>query len=196
MVYWLLYVCKCVMESRSVLLHVEGRMEFWKELHGGPKKFDAAHTDKIAAKSGEGFGASKDGSSAECNPCLPFSIFISLIKSSSALHTHQRSPPPQAHGIVKERIKPPGKAMVESTGKKSDRLREQIVVAEAELQALKAQLAHVEADEEEAASRPQENGHAAWKWPLEAGEYERYGRQLILPSVGINGTVPLPYLST
>lgn len=26
-----------------------------------------------------------------------------------------------------------------------------------------------------------------WKWPLREDEYERYGRQLIIPSIGIKG---------
>lgn len=64
-------------------------------------------------------------------------------------------------------------------------LRQQIVKAEAQLQALKEQLAQVES-----ALGPETSdvdGTAPWKWPLSAGEYERYGRQLILPNVGING---------
>lgn len=29
---------------------------------------------------------------------------------------------------------------------------------------------------------------AVWKWPLQEDEYERYGRQLVLPQIGITGT--------
>lgn len=70
-------------------------------------------------------------------------------------------------------------------------LREQIAKVEEELKALKEQLSEVE--EQTSGSSPipslkeEENGTPAWKWPLTAEEYERYGRQLILPSVGIHG---------
>lgn len=53
-----------------------------------------------------------------------------------------------------------------------------------------------EVEEEEEGSKRNEdddgrgaNGAAAeaWKWPLSAQEYDRYGRQLVLPNVGIQG---------
>ncbi|PSR92264.1 hypothetical protein BD289DRAFT_472967 [Coniella lustricola] len=83
-------------------------------------------------------------------------------------------------------------------------LRERICKAENELQALKEQLAEVEAAEEaneglqlqaelqdKSATEQSSEAEAAWKWPLEAQEYERYGRQLILPHVGIQGQLRL-----
>lgn len=88
---------------------------------------------------------------------------------------------------------------MESTGTSAEKLREQIAAAEAQLRALKEQLAHVEAEEvTAAASRSQEgNGGAdgVWRWPLAAEEYDRYGRQLILPGVGINGMAYILSLS-
>jgi len=32
-----------------------------------------------------------------------------------------------------------------------------------------------------------------WKWPLSSDDYKRYGRQLIMPEIGLKGTSPLPY---
>lgn len=83
----------------------------------------------------------------------------------------------------------------------AEQLRERIAKAEEQLKTLKEQLAQV--DEHTRASDPAllpketENGSPAWKWPLTAEEYDRYGRQLILPNVGIHGlTSPLfPFLS-
>lgn len=55
--------------------------------------------------------------------------------------------------------------------------------------------AEVEEEEEEGSKHNEDddgrgvNGAAAeaWKWPLSAQEYDRYGRQLVLPNVGIQG---------
>ena len=33
--------------------------------------------------------------------------------------------------------------------------------------------------------------HPDWKWPLRADEYERYGRQLLIPEVGVKGAAHL-----
>lgn len=74
-------------------------------------------------------------------------------------------------------------------------LREQIARAEAALKALKDQLATAESgvsthfSSQHVTQDPVETGKGVkqWKWPLEADEYERYGRQLILPSVGVDG---------
>lgn len=73
----------------------------------------------------------------------------------------------------------------------AQQLREQIAKAEEELRNLREQLAQAEAHEQEQGA---ENGTAStsgstWKWPLKAEEYDRYGRQLILPNVGIQGQI-------
>lgn len=84
-------------------------------------------------------------------------------------------------------------ANMEMARKSADQLREQIIKAEEELRALKEQLAQVDEQTLDPGPVPswkeqeKENGTPAWKWPLSAEEYERYGRQLILPSVGIHG---------
>ncbi|KAI0972787.1 adenylyltransferase [Xylaria arbuscula] len=64
---------------------------------------------------------------------------------------------------------------------KIERLKAQISKTEVELQHLKTQLAELEA------SPPSQE----WRWPLREDEYARYGRQLILPSVGIRGQLRL-----
>lgn len=84
-------------------------------------------------------------------------------------------------------------------------VRDLISKAELELARLKEELANIEAAEEEESKEGREsqqhvevNGTAttatqelngAWKWPLSAQEYDRYGRQLILPNVGIHGVL-------
>ncbi|CAK7199321.1 hypothetical protein SEUCBS139899_001998 [Sporothrix eucalyptigena] len=67
-------------------------------------------------------------------------------------------------------------------------LRRRIVAAEAELQSLREQLAL--AEEAEAADRSMQPD-SSWKWPLAASDYDRYARQLILPSVGVQGQLAL-----
>ncbi|KAJ4394493.1 hypothetical protein N0V93_003711 [Gnomoniopsis smithogilvyi] len=104
-------------------------------------------------------------------------------------------------------------AIMEPASNSAEQLRKRIAEAEDELKALKEQLAQVvqtaaEGKEEGKAElspplperqsperrktgapvKPVEQSEAAvWKWPLGEEEYERYGRQLILPQVGING---------
>ncbi|KAI0533081.1 ThiF family protein [Xylaria digitata] len=81
---------------------------------------------------------------------------------------------------------------------KIELLKAQISETEVELQQLKAQLARLEAlpsppspsSETQANGQPTESSQG-WKWPLEEDEYTRYGRQLILPSVGIRGQLRL-----
>lgn len=77
---------------------------------------------------------------------------------------------------------------------KAARLRKQIAQAEQELGALRAQLRDVENPSavRETGDKIQGTGpNPPWKWPLEEQEYARYGRQLILPSVGIKGQLRL-----
>ena len=58
-----------------------------------------------------------------------------------------------------------------------DRLREEIAQRESELAELKAQLAVSE--------KEFEKKNESWKWPLRPREYQRYGRQMIVPSFGL-----------
>ncbi len=68
--------------------------------------------------------------------------------------------------------------------KRAEEIRGQIAAAEELLRALKAQLEAVEAAGRKSQQQQQQR---PWKWPLQAQEYERYSRQLVLPSVGIQG---------
>ncbi|KAI2638214.1 adenylyltransferase [Xylaria nigripes] len=74
-----------------------------------------------------------------------------------------------------------------------DQLKAQILKTEEELQRLKTQLAELEAKPPPDTQIPRQSTAASseWKWPLEEDEYVRYGRQLILPSVGIKGQLRL-----
>ncbi|KAI0456532.1 adenylyltransferase [Xylaria acuta] len=84
---------------------------------------------------------------------------------------------------------------------KIERLKVQISKTEEELHQLKSQLAELEASPPTPAPEPSEEAqvqgqptgvsHHEWKWPLKEEEYARYGRQLILPSVGIQGQLRL-----
>ncbi|EJT72325.1 hypothetical protein GGTG_09191 [Gaeumannomyces tritici R3-111a-1] len=75
-------------------------------------------------------------------------------------------------------------------------LRAQIAHCEDQLAALKARLAEVERADRQSLQVGDGTGETpaveartgpAWKRPLQEAEYERYGRQLILPTVGIQG---------
>lgn len=78
---------------------------------------------------------------------------------------------------------------------KADALRRQIVATEAELAVLKKQLAEITGQdvtkklEELDVSEEKDARVSHEKWPLSPGEYQRYGRQMIVPSVGIQGRV-------
>lgn len=79
----------------------------------------------------------------------------------------------------------------------AEALRKQISETEAQLQILKDQLAQVEADVPAdlvnglSFSEEPDNVTREQKWPLSAEEYKRYGRQMIVPSVGIQGQLRL-----
>jgi adenylyltransferase and sulfurtransferase len=76
------------------------------------------------------------------------------------------------------------------TGNNSaETLRNQIADAERQVRKLKERLADVESrgKAEEQNSQPDEEGEASKKWPLTAEEYTRYGRQMIVPTIGIEG---------
>lgn len=85
----------------------------------------------------------------------------------------------------------PALETMEEAKKRAEKLQKQIFEAEEELRILKEQLAQVNKAEQRSGpvSDPtaEEDGTPAWKWPLTAEEYDRYGRQLILPNVGIHG---------
>jgi hypothetical protein len=85
-------------------------------------------------------------------------------------------------------------ASMDSATHIADALRKQIAATEEKLKRLKARLATVEAHDGtngvekslqslEVDASPVTHG----KWPLSAEEYKRYGRQMIVPSVGIQG---------
>lgn len=80
---------------------------------------------------------------------------------------------------------------MESANAKAEALRRQIQATEAKLVRLKRQLAQVEG----AAISQRITGLSLQdpatqqdkRWPLLPEEYKRYGRQMIVPSVGIQG---------
>ncbi|KAI0430597.1 adenylyltransferase [Xylaria sp. FL1042] len=78
---------------------------------------------------------------------------------------------------------------------KIEQLKAQISKTEVELLQLKTQLAELEATSPPSKTPPVEGESTEpsqeWKWPLKEEEYARYGRQLILPSVGIKGQLRL-----
>lgn len=83
--------------------------------------------------------------------------------------------------------------IMETAGKSVEELQTKILRLEEELNELKKEL--TEAQSREQSTEDVEKG-IRWKWPLKADEYERYGRQLILPHVGIKGLAMLHSPST
>jgi len=78
---------------------------------------------------------------------------------------------------------------MDSATASAESLRKQIFDTEDELKRLKEQLASVEAQEGLEGLHLSNGGLVTkTKWPLTAEEYRRYGRQMIVPSVGIEGT--------
>ncbi|KAI1821754.1 adenylyltransferase [Xylaria intraflava] len=71
-----------------------------------------------------------------------------------------------------------------------DQLKAEILKREEELRQLRFELAELEAAPPVDAHRAPPTS-PAWRWPLREEEYARYGRQLILPSVGIKGQLRL-----
>jgi adenylyltransferase/sulfurtransferase len=63
-------------------------------------------------------------------------------------------------------------------------LKSLIASKERELAHLKKRLVEAEEEEKRASEQTQQT---SWKWPLRAEEYDRYGRQLILPGFGTEG---------
>ncbi|KAL9027980.1 MAG: hypothetical protein Q9196_003581 [Gyalolechia fulgens] len=80
-------------------------------------------------------------------------------------------------------------------------LRRQIGEARSHLKKLTRQLADAERQQNSRTENPNihlaQNGHSASstdifpKWPLQAEEYKRYGRQMILPNIGLQGQLNL-----
>lgn len=93
----------------------------------------------------------------------------------------------------------------------SEALRLQIQGLEDELIVLKRQLAKAEAVDVSQASQPiglstavsidaeisaeqptpGKDEESDWGWPLDADEYRRYGRQMIMPEIGLEGSLPI-----
>ncbi|KAK6587350.1 hypothetical protein PZA11_000640 [Diplocarpon coronariae] len=87
---------------------------------------------------------------------------------------------------------PPPKTM-DPAPASAQNLRKQIITTEDKLKRLKEQLASVEAQDGIAGLQlgAEENVTEVSKWPLSEEEYQRYGRQMIVPSVGIQGQLRL-----
>ncbi|KAI0891787.1 adenylyltransferase [Annulohypoxylon nitens] len=90
---------------------------------------------------------------------------------------------------------------MESISDKAEQLRHKITQAEKELQDLRRQLSELESSTadpklDQRVGSTSDYNHVTknlteWKWPLREEEYSRYGRQLILPTVGIKGQLNL-----
>jgi adenylyltransferase/sulfurtransferase len=74
---------------------------------------------------------------------------------------------------------------MEAANTSAEALRAQIAATESQLQTLKSQLAEIE--EKENAETNGTDPVTQSKWPLSQEEYKRYGRQMIVPGVGIQG---------
>lgn len=85
---------------------------------------------------------------------------------------------------------------MEAASISAETLRTQIATAEKQLKALKDQLAGLESADKADNQPPQPrhdeqlenstNGKST-TWPLTQEEYNRYGRQMVVPSIGIQG---------
>jgi adenylyltransferase/sulfurtransferase len=72
--------------------------------------------------------------------------------------------------------------------KSAETLRRQIAATEEELSRLREQLAVIENEEvQNLKGLSLAEGPVTRKWPLELEEYKRYGRQMIVPNIGIQG---------
>ncbi|KAK8056236.1 adenylyltransferase and sulfurtransferase UBA4 [Apiospora rasikravindrae] len=86
---------------------------------------------------------------------------------------------------------------MEPASGRAEQLRLQIAKAEADLRELRLQLSQVETSQEHDPRDQSSHSNvppeivSPWKWPLQQQEYERYARQLILPSVGLAGQMRL-----
>lgn len=79
------------------------------------------------------------------------------------------------------------------------RLRDKIQTLEATLHNLKNELAAAEAQRNgqpnglQRSEKPDKGAEVdEWPWPLQQSEYQRYGRQMIVPQVGLEGPLIHP----
>ncbi|KAH8602616.1 hypothetical protein B0O99DRAFT_498519 [Bisporella sp. PMI_857] len=79
---------------------------------------------------------------------------------------------------------------MDSANIRAEALRKQIQDTEEQLHALRDQLAQLEAYNS-TESATQDLSISETKWPLSSEEYRRYGRQMIVPSIGIQGQLRL-----
>lgn len=91
------------------------------------------------------------------------------------------------------------KAM-EAANASAEGLKRQIAATEIQLQKLKDDLAKVEASDAaqklnslSLSGSPVTQLNGSGKWPLSQEEYKRYGRQMIVPSIGIQGLYLLSF---
>ena len=83
--------------------------------------------------------------------------------------------------------------MMDAAKQTAEQLRQQITATEEQLQKLKEQLASVVAQNEAPGIETPLNDLSVQhpvtpgKWPLSSEEYKRYGRQMIVPNIGIQG---------
>lgn len=80
---------------------------------------------------------------------------------------------------------------MDEISKRTESLKLQITAAEKALKELKEQLAEIEGQQVESTPLQElsisDNGDSKPKWPLSSEEYKRYGRQMIVPDIGIQG---------
>lgn len=109
-------------------------------------------------------------------------------------------PPLQLNFITNYQLLEANTTMDSATAS-AESLRKQISATEEELKRLRAQLASVEAQDAAAkgiagldlgagglvTGEKNDDSKSEKKWPLSEEEYKRYGRQMIVPSVGIQG---------
>ena len=92
---------------------------------------------------------------------------------------------------------------MDSISQRASALKQQIIDKEKELQHLKSLLVGIEETQATITPPPQEHITSQDvipppnpKWPLSSEEYQRYGRQMIVPNIGIQGlSITLPPLS-
>lgn len=72
---------------------------------------------------------------------------------------------------------------------KVESLQNEISQCESRLAALKQELAETEARQNQRLNGQKTVAPAPPRWPLSLDEYERYGRQMILPEIGLEGTL-------